>query len=234
MWCTNCRQDVPGIAPLPPDGTGAGNPLTCIRCGHVLAATLESLEAAAPAAIPAAQLDESASDGALSGLPAAFDTWEFEQRLRRIKRLSAPEEEAPSRDMAAKAGWRIDPAEPLTAAGDSDSRFESEGRSIADSAGGAWLSFFAWSALAAGVAAFTCGGVLSGWSFFAGRDDLGSIGLPTLIAGQLLLVVGLVLQLQAAWRSQTVRIQSRESSDRGDSSSGRPPHVRDGSSRRGV
>ena len=230
MWCTNCRQDVPGIAPLPPDGAESSNPLTCIRCGRVLAATLESLEAAAPTANPAAQLDQPASDAALADLPAAFDTWEFEQRLKRIKRLAAGVEEAATRDAASKAGWRIDPAEPSGAAGDCASRFGGEDRSIAATAAGAWLGFFAWSALAAGVAAFTCGSVLSAWSFVAGRDDLWSIGLPTLIGGQLILVIGLVLQLQTAWHSQAASAASHGS--RRDSSSAQTPHGRSASHRR--
>lgn len=230
MWCTNCRQDVPGIAPLPPDGAASSNPLTCIRCGLVLAATLESLEAAAPTPDLATQLDEPATDAALDGLPAAVDTWELEQRLKRIKRLTAVAEAAAPRDGMLLAGWRIDPAEPARALADSGSRFGNESRSVAEPAGGAWLSFFAWSALAAGVSAFTCGSVLSVWSFVAGRDDLWSIGLPTLIAGQLILVIGLALQLQAVWHSQAMSAASLES--RRTSSSAQTPRGRNAANRR--
>ncbi|HUY91801.1 MAG TPA: hypothetical protein VMV10_23870 [Pirellulales bacterium] len=232
MWCTNCRQDVPGIASQPQDGAASNGPLTCIRCGLVLAAASENAETSAPITDSAAQFDEPSTDAALAGLPAAFDTWELEEQLRRVKRLTAAPEAAASREGASVAGWRIDPGQSSPTARDQDARVEGERRRDAASAGDAWLSFFAWSALAGGVAAFTCGSVLTGWSLLAERDDLWGIGLPTLIGGQLTLVVGLVLQLQAAWRSQAANAVSLESPARPNSSSAQTPHVRGASRQR--
>lgn len=62
-------------------------------------------------------------------------------------------------------------------------------------------SGFAWLALMLGMMAFTCGAVLLGWSFVTGRGDLWTYGLPAVLAGQGLLVLGLVLQLEGLWQS---------------------------------
>ncbi len=62
-------------------------------------------------------------------------------------------------------------------------------------------NLFAWPALMLGMMAFTCGGVLLGWSFATGRGDLWTYGMPAVLAGQGLLVLGLVLQLEGLWQS---------------------------------
>ncbi|HVW37374.1 MAG TPA: hypothetical protein VHB99_08710 [Pirellulales bacterium] len=200
MWCTNCRQDVPGIASQHDDLSSNGL-LTCIRCGRVLAASDESRPPASPARNDALGVDEIAAAPDLLGLPAALDSWELEQRLKHVKRLVSSTEAAAGRDRASIAGLRIDPAQRAKGQGDQNARLAGE-RDSGPTLGDEWFAFFAWSALAGGLAAFTCGGVLTGWSIAAGRDDLWTIGLPTLIGGQLTLVLGLILQLQAAWRAK--------------------------------
>jgi hypothetical protein len=49
--------------------------------------------------------------------------------------------------------------------------------------------------------AFVCGGVLVIWSFAADRADLWSLGLPLTLAGQVGLVLGLLLQLDGLSQS---------------------------------
>jgi len=56
-----------------------------------------------------------------------------------------------------------------------------------------------WIALALGMTAFACGGMLLGWSLVAGRDELWTLGLPIALGGQIGLLVGLVLQLDRLW-----------------------------------
>jgi hypothetical protein len=201
MWCTNCRQDVPGIASQH-DGLSSNGPLTCIRCGLVLAASDECHVPALSAAKNPIESDEIAALPGLLAIPAALDSWELEQRLKRMKRLANSAEATAARDGASIAGLRIDPAQRTTAQDERDPPFAGE-PAAGPTLGEEWFSFFAWSALAGGLAAFTCGGVLTGWSIAAGRDDLWTIGLPTLIGGQLTLVLGLILQLHAAWRAKT-------------------------------
>ena len=192
MWCTNCRQDVPGVATPPSDGLAPSAARSCIRCGQALIASAVS-SPETPASAPAA--DETA-EAIRFDPPAAFDAWEFEERLKRIKRLVAATESPERREIASAQGLRFD--EPQSAPADREPAHGAAEVSVGEE----WLSFFTWSALAGGLAAFTCGGVLSGWSLATAREELWNIGLPTLIGGQLALVVGLVLQLYAASRTK--------------------------------
>jgi hypothetical protein len=61
-----------------------------------------------------------------------------------------------------------------------------------------WLS---WSLICLGMMAFTFGAVLAGWSLVADRPDLWSIGLPTVLAGQAVLMLGLIFQLETLWQT---------------------------------
>ena len=61
--------------------------------------------------------------------------------------------------------------------------------------------FVAWSMLSLGLMTFVCGGVLLGWSFADGREQLWTYGLPLTLGGQALLLVGLLFQLEKLWLS---------------------------------
>jgi len=56
-----------------------------------------------------------------------------------------------------------------------------------------------WTAVSLGVMLLVCGGILLVWSMLAARPELWNIGLPVAVAGQVALVVGLVLQLDRLW-----------------------------------
>jgi hypothetical protein len=73
---------------------------------------------------------------------------------------------------------------------------------------------FAWPALMLGMMTFTCGAVLTVWSFVAGRDDLWTYGLPAVLAGQGLLVLGLVLQLEGLWQNNRDTRETLDDLDR--------------------
>lgn len=62
-----------------------------------------------------------------------------------------------------------------------------------------WLQWFV---LSAGVALFTCGAILIGWSFNPGRHELWNVGAPLALLGQVAFLVGLILQLDVLWRHQ--------------------------------
>jgi hypothetical protein len=59
----------------------------------------------------------------------------------------------------------------------------------------------AWSALSFGVMALVFGGVLLAWSYWSGRPELWTLGLPFALGGQAGLILGLVLQLDGLWQS---------------------------------
>jgi hypothetical protein len=208
MWCTNCRQDVPGIASQAEAGPSSGGPLVCIRCGTIFLAKNGRSTSAGLAASPGATLaaaSEPDADSAPADLPAAFDSWELEERLRHVKRLLAPPPVRESRSAASNLEFRIDAgstserrSEASQAAARNEAPVEQAGR-------GAWASLAAWSAIAIGLAALTCGGVLCGWSLAQGRDELWAIGLPLLLGGQMTLLIGLLLQLRRIWRDSSIR-----------------------------
>ena len=62
---------------------------------------------------------------------------------------------------------------------------------------------FVWFALMLGLAAMTCGVVLTGWSVAAGNDAFFRVGLPVAAGGLCLFLVGIALQLDG------IGIQSR-------------------------
>ena len=59
-------------------------------------------------------------------------------------------------------------------------------------------SWLAWSALSLGLAAFACGAVLIGWSYATARGDLWPLAIPLSLGGQLVLTIGVLLQLEHA------------------------------------
>jgi hypothetical protein len=61
------------------------------------------------------------------------------------------------------------------------------------------LGAFHWFILSGGTTSFACGAILLGWSLATGRQELWSVGLPMALAGQIALLVGLVLQLDRLW-----------------------------------
>ncbi len=67
------------------------------------------------------------------------------------------------------------------------------------SIGGSFLAVLVWAALSLGIAALTCGGMLLGWSLWTGRGELWKIGLPIAAAGQVSLLIGLLLQINRFW-----------------------------------
>ncbi len=68
------------------------------------------------------------------------------------------------------------------------------------SAGGGLAGFFIGVALTLGTMAFGCGLALLGWSAYSGSHELWTFGAPIVLAGQIALVFGLVLQLDRIWR----------------------------------
>jgi hypothetical protein len=61
------------------------------------------------------------------------------------------------------------------------------------------LHVVAWFVVLTGLMGMACGGVLLGWSLIAGRQELWPIGLPIALVGQIVLVMGFVLQMDRLW-----------------------------------
>ena len=168
----------------------------CPRCGGGL-----QTDSAGAAADRTAKHGEPGNHAAPSD-PPVDDGWELEEQLQHIERVlnSAGARSRGSRLGGRQAAARVDLAHPVPAAchvppadrSAHNTRGSSPRSSLA-------LAILTWIALALGMTAFACGGMLLGWSLVAGRDELWTLGLPIALGGQIGLLVGLVLQLDRLW-----------------------------------
>lgn len=183
MWCTHCRQDVPGIFSVE---TGR---YRCPRCA-------ESFAPAAPPSSPATAPSPVRCDGGeaaeLHGphVPS-FDDWECDEQLRHVERLLTSRSKAGYERHLRVDGSHASSAAPVP----TWQRWEEQRRQGRRPRG---LSLV-WPLLTAGMMAFVCGGTLVGWSLWTGRTELWNVGLPIALLGQLALLGGLVLQLERMW-----------------------------------
>lgn len=133
------------------------------------------------------------------GRPPHYDRWETEERLRHIGRVlrphfDKPRARAPNRRRkrrihaahSEKPGWHHE----------RKSRVRTPVRKPPREAG---LSLTVWTAISLGVMLLACGGILLGWSIMGHRGELWSLGLPIAVGGQVVLLFGLVLQLDRLW-----------------------------------
>lgn len=221
MWCAECQLDVPTLAV--PEEPGV---IRCAFCRGELAerqkpAALkevktgtESQAAEGPESDKRQQTRDRGQQTGTSGHnsevsrnattieavprllllpPPAVDDWQGEADLRHAERLLAvlrQSSDCSPAQTSADAAMRFDeivaPSHP-----------PSEVHNLQ-----AWSSgLAAWACLTLGLMAFVCGGVLLAWSFLADRGDLWSLGLPLTLAGQVGLVLGLLLQLDGLSQS---------------------------------
>jgi len=132
---------------------------------------------------------------------SSYDGWEMDEQLRHAERVlqinkvrgreaeSIYRREASRFDLphAGPAAWHVPAASPP------------KERTTCAADRGSVLGAFTWLALSLGTASFVCGGILLGWSLATGRQELWTVGLPVALAGQVALLVGLVLQLDRLW-----------------------------------
>lgn len=125
--------------------------------------------------------------------PPAVDDWEGEADLRHAERLLAVLRQS------SDCGPELQTADTAMRFNEvmAPSQRPSEIHNLQS-----WSSgLAAWACLTLGLMAFVCGGVLLAWSFLADRGDLWSLGLPLTLAGQVGLVLGLLLQLDGLSQS---------------------------------
>lgn len=202
MWCKQCRQDVRGVP-----STGQDD-YRCPRCGtsfrdrEAETRTPTKTEAARPKTT--ARIDDgTAASVGVEPLPE-YDGWELEQKLRHVERVlrrDQPDDEQRAASGRQQAS-RLDPAHAASAGWHYPAVAQAKSarkRTAGDSAAEPWLPMLTWATLALGVMAFVCGGVLLAWSAASGRQELWTIGMPIALGGQIVLLIGLMLQLDRLW-----------------------------------
>lgn len=195
MWCTTCRQEVPGLPA--PGGTG----FCCAKCHELIpldSATISSPTVAEPAAtVASAPATESAP---LDSTLPEYWAWQVNQQLRHAEQLV---QSGRRRQLPTGQQLRIDEPSRTNSV---EEPIAAETSAPDESA----MTTFAWFVICAGVTALTCGSVLMALSFYQERPELWQLGLPIMIIGQVALVLGMGLQLVA--RTQAEEAASAKSS----------------------
>lgn len=193
MWCQACRQDVPS---LPSRAEGG---FRCGRCGGRVAAD--------PAPADAAPLDQDVEldDAEKPSSPAIclrppldLDDWETEDQLRAAERAlrrfghGAGGNAPPSIRRFDPPALRVDAVDPPQ---------REPARPQPAPRPRRLMAALAMLALSLGLMAFACGGALMAWGWIDGRNELWNLGTPIALAGQCVMLLGLLLQLERLWRS---------------------------------
>ncbi len=203
MWCTACRQDVPAISLVT-----AGS-MCCARCGADLLGKDDSgaRYAAGLAGAAALGLDLTTPQPSITAYPS-FDEWDIDQSYRHLQaRVGNSKRRGgvvarTERIGGRKPNWRIHRSHPGVT-GPHNRKSRAGGRS----------SLLAWTVLSLGLMAFACGAVLLAWSFVEQRQELWRLGMPTAVAGQVGLLLGLILQSERIWQNSRYAVRKLEQVD---------------------
>lgn len=192
MWCAQCQLDAPALAV--PEEPGV---IRCAFCRSELTGRAEMPPENRVAAIAETTLDEVPlaarepvvdSPPTLSFIPPPpIDEWQADAELRAVERLVTVLRHSRGDERGQSAAWSM-PSAAVTAPSPATNPTAAEPANES-------ASLAAWACLTLGLMAFACGGVLVLWSLAANRNDLWSVGLPLALAGQVGLVLGLLLQL---------------------------------------
>jgi len=190
MWCTNCHQDVPAI------GERGTNRSVCARCQNVLRAPQAMRICDDGIALD----EEPCLVGTGSRPPLAANDWQFRQRSRELGRKLRHEVGSTQR--------RVDPPENLF-----DELRDRTAAPIVAPAGSVATrrkpverrpeggQFVAWLFACCGAVLLGGGIGTIGWSLYGNRSEIWNLALGLTLAGQGLLIFGLVLVVTRLWRN---------------------------------
>ncbi|MCX7426784.1 MAG: hypothetical protein NTW96_14295 [Planctomycetia bacterium] len=132
-------------------------------------------------------------DGPAAGPLTIYDGWEVDEELRHIGRVLG---KSPANQAAdpANSTRRFDPSHAAPSGAHRPEKRPVR-RRVKTRFADTLAPLLGWTTLFAGFTALICGGVLLGWSWFGGRTDLWSVGLPIALAGVIGLLVAFILQL---------------------------------------
>ncbi|HZL91780.1 MAG TPA: hypothetical protein VFB96_25640 [Pirellulaceae bacterium] len=228
MWCAECQLDVPALAVPEEPGVMRCAFCRCVLSGRQEPggrseesgvrgqgsevrgpeSGVKGQEFAISSPEPGTTTEESEDRDAVTVearphlfiAPPPVDEWEAESELRRVERLIAVLRQSHERD----AGEMPSAECRMQSDQNANSAFCTRPSALkqpANSPSAERAGLGVWACLTLGLMAFVCGGVLVIWSFAADRADLWSLGLPLTLAGQVGLVLGLLLQLDGVSQS---------------------------------
>lgn len=175
MWCRVCQQDVPAVA-----AKGNAASVCCARCGEVFRGT-DSKSASKSSSAALRVVNSSA--------PPAWKPhdWQLEEELREAQRLVrlVTSQSASTKAVSTQPGERTN-----TPKAEGASRSSGQGPQRPHQGGGT----FGWVLSGLGLSGLVCGCTLLVWSLASGRDELWTIGLPTALISQVVLICGILLR----------------------------------------
>lgn len=132
--------------------------------------------------------------------PPSFDAWELDEELRHIQRILAVEKAAAAPTHSPMDFYtRLDAAHRMPSRRGQRNAERADQRQDPTTTTVGWLSALISIVLSVGLMAFAFGGVLLVWSFVTGRQDLWTFGMPIAMAGQIVLLMGFILQMDRLW-----------------------------------
>lgn len=166
MWCRNCQQDVPAVV----SGADVAR-ICCARCGdpfpgHTAAEGDQGAEPLSIVDFP---------HNSLSPPTNSLSDWKLEEELREAQRLVQA--------IRSQSGHHTD----------TNARAVSTAPQTATPAINA-SGILAWATTGLGLSGVICGSTLLVWSLVSGRHELWTVGLPTVLVSQVVLVCGLLLR----------------------------------------
>lgn len=178
MWCRVCQQDVPAVA-----AKGSAASVRCARCGEVFGGT--DSKSASESSSAALRVVNSAA-------PPAWKPhdWQLEEELREAQRLVrlVTSQSSDTRASSSPADERSNTPKAERAKG--ASRSSGQAPQQPHQGGGT----FGWVLSGLGLSGLVCGCTLLVWSLASGRDELWTIGLPTALISQVVLICGILLR----------------------------------------
>lgn len=192
MWCKHCRQDTPCIRAASRHG------MSCARCGAAYSREAEDGEARHDEGTHPAEVGLDLDRNPPPGIGSSLDDWRLDDAVRSLQARVDPLRSGRGRTAANQASrrpqWRLDAAHATPRAPHKPKR-----RIAAERPGRA--PTFTNSALLLGLAACVGGVAVLGWSVVESRGDLWNIGISSTVAGGVVFLLGLVLQLERIWHN---------------------------------
>jgi hypothetical protein len=211
MWCKGCRQDVPALR------SGDMQPLRCPRCGEAVCADSNQTANVAvkpdePSEYDGWELDQrllhiqralQGGKGAnpdLRGNGDCSDSGPNENGTVPFAGFHAAGKASRKSETARREPVRFDepqagpPSRHVVTSNQSRMKRKKAVRRQRSVSG-----VFTWLVISLGAMSLACGGMLLIWSLAGGRPELWNIGLPPALIGQIVLLVGLVLQIDRLW-----------------------------------
>jgi len=237
MWCSNCQQDVPGIAANERDSG-----ISCARCGNLFGADISK-------STPGKKADNEHPKLQKSSLGRQCAEWEEEdfadwdrQPATDLKHhLELQDDVQTVRRLHLDLTGHLPLDDPLSTCSNVQKNHlhpavessqinpnfpQNHPLPVAPMAKPSWgeriVYFASWSLMCVGLMALACGGALMIWAYLSGRGEIWPVGIPIAVVGQVLLMVGLIMQVDHLWYYNRRNVQASAALSQNLASSNQP------------